>query len=122
VPVVALANPKSELWYSEISVGGAMQDPRVQRVAVYEEVHLSAAHTHRHLVPPVVGQPVRECLNVHERVLLRCVVQPDLVLSTATLQFQIPEKQERFVESRGNTFLSRECALKGPIHYAIPCR
>lgn len=62
--IVALTDPQSELWQSEVCVRSPLQQSPVQRMAVYEEFHLGPAHGHCQLVPGVVGQSVGEGLHV----------------------------------------------------------
>lgn len=86
---ISLSQPQGELWVGEVPVGEG-DDPFVDRMAVQQQLHLSAGDGESDAMPLVVGQAIGEALHLSILGPGHRVVQPDLILSPAGLQLQVP--------------------------------
>lgn len=87
VMLVPLTQPEL-LGLGEVPVGRSRpQESFIKRVAVHQELRLRTTHRHSHMMPQIVRDSVMERFHVHFRVHPRGIVQPDLVLPAARLQF-----------------------------------
>jgi len=93
MPSTTLTDPEAQLRHCEISVERP-NDPPVQGVTVHQKLYLSATHGYRNLVPCAVGQAKRERLHLCCRFVLNLIMKPDLVLTAARLQLQVPVKEK----------------------------
>jgi len=93
MPSTTLTDPETKLRHCKISVQRP-NDPPVQGVTVHQKLHLSATNGYGNLVPCAVGQAKRERLHLCCRFVLYLIMKPDLVLTAARLQLQVPVKEK----------------------------